>query len=256
MGDGGAGHGGALPRSDVQMLTVEFDHLQVAAGDRVLDLGCGSGRHTYAALERGAHVVGVDLDGELLSKVAEMSSALIAGGHVGTGASAAFVEGDATRLPFADASFDRVIVSEVLEHIPDDGVAMSEVARVLKPEGRAAVTVPRCWPERVCWALSDEYHANEGGHVRIYHPDELVARLERSGLRPRRSHHAHALHAPYWWLKCASGVRDDDAPLPKLYHRLLVWQIERRPRSLALIEKALNPLLGKSLVVYADKNGA
>lgn len=238
------------------MLTVEFDHLQVEAGHRVLDLGCGAGRHTYAALERGAHVVGVDLDGPLLKEVADMSHALIGEGHVPSGASASFLQGDATRLPFADASFDRVIVSEVFEHIPDDTVAMGEVARVLAEHGRAAVTVPRYWPERVCWALSDEYHANEGGHVRIYRADQIADRLKRNGLRPLRSHHAHALHAPYWWLKCASGVRDEQAPLPKLYHRMLVWQIENQPRSLELLEKTLNPVLGKSLVIYADKQDA
>lgn len=238
------------------MLTVEFDHLQVEPGHRVLDLGCGAGRHTYAAIERGAHVVGVDLDSELLGQVAEMSFALLEEQQVPPQATAAFVEGDATALPFADSSFDRVIVSEVLEHIPDDTAALTEVARILKPDGRVAVTVPRCWPERVCWALSDEYHANAGGHVRIYRPEEIVDRLESSGLRPRRSHHAHALHAPYWWLKCASGVRDEEAPLPKIYHRLLVWQIENQPRALRLLEKTLNPLLGKSFVVYADKDHA
>ena len=238
------------------MLTVEFDHLGVAPGHRVLDLGCGAGRHTYAAIERGADVVGVDLDAELLRQVSEMSRALIDGGHVPEGATAAFLRGDATGLPFADASFDRVIVSEVLEHIADDGAAMAEVARVLTPDGKAAVTVPRYWPERVCWALSDEYHANAGGHVRIYRTDEITERLERSGLRPLRTHHAHALHAPYWWLKCASGVRDDEAPLPRLYHRLLVWQIENRPRALELLEKTLNPVLGKSLVIYAEKQHA
>lgn len=237
------------------MLTVELDHLDVQPGHRLLDLGCGAGRHSYAALERGAHVVGVDLDERLLGEVAQMCAALLEADAPPT-AAADFVLGDATRLPFADGSFDRIIVSEVLEHIPDDAAAMAEITRVLHPEGKAAVTVPRWWPERVCWALSDEYHANEGGHVRIYRPEELVERLERSGLRPSRSHHAHALHAPYWWLKCASGVRDEEAPLPKLYHRLLVWQIENQPRSLDLLERTLNPVLGKSFVVYADKTDA
>jgi SAM-dependent methyltransferase len=185
-----------------------------------------------------------------------MCGAILESGAAPQGASATFVQGDATRLPFPDGSFDRIIVSEVLEHIPDDAAAMAEITRVLHPEGKAAITVPRWWPERVCWVLSDEYHANEGGHVRIYRPEELVGRLEDSGLKPRRSHHAHALHAPYWWLKCASGVRDEDAPLPKLYHRMLVWQIENQPRSLDLLERTLNPLLGKSFVVYADKNDA
>jgi SAM-dependent methyltransferase len=238
------------------LLTVEFDLLQVRSGHRVLDLGCGAGRHTYAALERGAEVIGVDLDGDLLRDVGAMSHALIEEGRVPSSASATFMQADATRLPFADASFDRVIVSEVFEHIPEDTVAMTEVARILKPDGRAAVTVPRYWPERVCWALSDEYHANEGGHVRIYRAEQMAERLRRSGLCPHRSHHAHALHAPYWWLKCASGVRDEQAPLPRLYHRLLVWQIENRPRALDLVERTLNPVLGKSLVIYADKKGA
>ncbi|HJR46465.1 MAG TPA: class I SAM-dependent methyltransferase [Actinomycetota bacterium] len=238
------------------MLTVEFDLLELRPGDAVLDLGCGAGRHTYAALERGAHVVAVDLDADLLADVAAMCAGMYEEGLVPEGTTASFVHADATRLPFDDGAFDRVIVSEVLEHIPDDGAAMKEVARVLKPHGTAAVTVPRWWPERVCWALSDEYHANEGGHVRIYRTRELDERLARHGLRPLRSHHAHALHAPYWWLKCASGVRDEEAPLPKLYHRMLVWQLERRSRALDAIERTLNPLLGKSLVVYADKADA
>lgn len=235
------------------MLTVEFDLLGLQPGDVVLDLGCGAGRHTYAALERGAHVVAVDLDAGLLGDVAAMCAGMFEEGLVPTGTSATFVCADATRLPFGDDAFDRVIVSEVLEHIPDDAAAMTEVARVLKPNGKAAVTVPRWWPEWVCWALSDEYHANEGGHVRIYRSRELGERLTRHGLQPSITHHAHALHAPYWWLKCASGVRDEEAPLPKLYHRMLVWQLEKKPRALDALEKTLNPLLGKSLVVYADK---
>lgn len=238
------------------MLTVELDLLDVRRGHRVLDLGCGTGRHTYAALERGAHVVGVDLDRSLVGEVQEMAAAMLVSGDVPKETAAAFLCGDATRLPFATGSFDRVIVSEVLEHIPNDTQAMQEVARVLHPRGKAAISVPRWWPERICWALSDEYHANEGGHVRIYRAEQLVEKLAAQGLAPRRVHHAHALHAPYWWLKCASGVRDENAPLPKLYHRLLVWQIESRSRSVDLLEQALNPVLGKSVVVYAEKNGA
>ncbi len=238
------------------MLTVDFDVLDVRAGDRVLDLGCGAGRHTYAALERGAHVVAVDLDAELLQEVSLMCAAMMAEGQAPPGATATFVRGDATRLPFTDNTFDHVIASEVLEHIPRDAAAVEEIARLLRPRGKAAVTVPRWWPERVCWALSDEYHANEGGHVRIYRSDEIVTKLAHHGLRPKRTAHAHALHAPYWWLKCASGVRDEDAPLPKLYHRMLVWQIQTRARSMSLLESALNPLFGKSFIVYTEKTDA
>ena len=160
------------------------------------------------------------------------------------------VRGDALALPFPDATFDHVIASEVLEHIPEDGAAIAELRRVLKPSGGLAVTVPRWFPERVCWALSDEYHSNPGGHVRIYRASELRAQLEAHGLEVLGRHHAHALHAPYWWVKCAVGPRDEQHPLPRLYHRFLVWDIVRPNPVLRRLERGLNPLLGKSLVAY------
>ena len=134
------------------------------------------------------------------------------------------VRGDLLHLPVPDASVDRVMASEVLEHIPDDVTAMAEIARVLKPGGRVAVTVPRYGPERICWALSDEYHANEGGHIRIYRRDVVRTRLASVGLVPGATHHAHALHAPFWWLKCAVGVERDTAVV-RAYHRMLVWDL-------------------------------
>jgi SAM-dependent methyltransferase len=171
------------------------------------------------------------------------------------GAAARAVAGDATAMPFGDGCFDRVIAAEVLEHIPADQAAMNEIARVLRPGGIAAVTVPSWLPERICWRLSDDYHTVPGGHVRIFTRPELEAKLARSGLRAGGHHYAHALHSPYWWLKCAVGVRDDDHPLARAYHRVLVWDIMRKPALTRLADRALNPLIGKSLVVYAAKAG-
>jgi hypothetical protein len=121
---------------------------------------------------------------------------------------------------------------------------------VLRPGGRLAVTVPRYWPERVCWALSREYHDVPGGHVRIYKGDVLADRLRGAGLVPRGSHHAHALHSPYWWLNCAIGKESIPS---RLYHQVLVWDIMRKPWLTRTAEQVLNPVLGKSLVMYADK---
>jgi SAM-dependent methyltransferase len=177
-------------------------------------------------------------------------------GEVPDGAEADIKQGDALSLPFADAEFDRVVAAEVLEHIPDDEAAIAELARVLRPGGTMAVTVPRWLPEKVCWALSDAYHEVEGGHVRIYRGHELVARLEAAGLVYEGRDHAHGLHAPYWWLKCAVGVTDDRHPAVRAYHRLLVWDIMEKPLATRLAERALNPLIGKSLVLYLRKPDA
>jgi SAM-dependent methyltransferase len=166
------------------------------------------------------------------------------------------MEGDALALPFPDDSFDKVIISEVMEHIPDDKGVLAEMVRVLKPGGSIAITVPRWLPEQVCWALSDAYHEVEGGHIRIYRGDELVGKMREAGLEPYGQHHAHALHSPYWWIKCAVGVDNDKALPVRAYHQLLVWDIVGTPvisKLTRATESALNPLIGKSFVAYATK---
>jgi SAM-dependent methyltransferase len=235
------------------MLTVDFGRFPVGPGDRVLDLGCGAGRHAFEAYRRGAHVIAADLDLSELAPVSDMFAAMRAEGQAGPVAAAATMTADATRLPFPDGAFDRVVAAEILEHVPEDRRAITEIARVLRPGGVAAVTVPSWLPERVCWALSREYHEVPGGHVRIFTRSELAAKLSAAGLMVTGGHHAHGLHSPYWWLKCAVGVHDDANPAVRGYHRLLVWDIMRRPALTRLTEAALNPVIGKSLVLYARK---
>lgn len=238
------------------MLTVDFDKLGVRPGQRVLDLGCGAGRHAFELYRRGADVIAFDQDVAELENVAAMFAAMKAENQVPDGASAQTVSGDALALPFPDEHFDCVIASEIMEHIPEDEKAMREMVRVVKPGGRVVVTVPRWWPEKICWALSDEYHQVEGGHVRIYTADELIGKLRDAGLRPAFHHYAHALHSPYWWLKCAVGTDNDDHPLPKAYHRMLVWDLMKGPWITRTAERLLDPVMGKSIAVYLGKPGA
>jgi SAM-dependent methyltransferase len=158
-----------------------------------------------------------------------------------------------TELPFRRSAFDKVIASEVLEHVVDDRAALSELARVMKPGGVLACTVPRSWAERICWKLSDEYHAEAGGHVRIYERSELEGKLVSAGFKVLGHHYAHALHSPYWWLKCLAGPADEDASIVQRYHRMLIWDIENKPVYTRALEQMLDPLMGKSLVVYARR---
>lgn len=235
------------------MLTVDFDRLGLRAGERVLDMGCGAGRHAFEMYKRGADVIALDMDADELAAVSEWFAAMREEGSVPAGAEADVKQGDALDLPFPDGEFDRIVASEVLEHIPDDDRAISELVRVLRPGGTIAVTVPRWLPEKICWALSDEYHEVEGGHVRIYKADQLAAKLEQAGLRHVGTEHVHGLHSPYWWVKCAVGVTNDKHPLAKAFHQVLVWDIVKRPWPTRMAEKVLDPLIGKSVVLYLEK---
>ena len=235
------------------MLTVDFDRLGLRPGDRVLDMGCGAGRHAFEMYRRGADVIAFDMDVEELAAVRELFAAMKEEGQVPEGAEADVKEGDALQLPFADGEFDRVVAAEVLEHIPADIQAIEELVRVLRPGGTIAVSVPRWFPEIVNWKLSEDYHNVPGGHIRIYSDKELIGKLVNAGLELEGKAYAHGLHSPYWWIKCAVGVRNDDHPLAKAYHQLLVWEITRQPRALQLLGKVLDPLVGKSMVLYLRK---
>jgi SAM-dependent methyltransferase len=235
------------------VITVDFNRININPGDHILDLGCGTGRHTCGVFRfRNVFALGIDLqlDGavEAEKRLKYQESLGDHGGGV-YGITVAEIK----QLPFKDNGFDLVICSEVLEHIHDDKTAVAEAVRVLKPGKNLVVSVPRFLPEQICWALSEDYHTIDNGHVRIYKKKEIVDLLESAGLKVWGLHFAHSLHAPYWWLKCYVGPTREDSRLVNLYHRLLVWDIMKKPRMTRLLDRLLNPVLGKSMVIYLRK---
>ncbi|HOO44988.1 MAG TPA: class I SAM-dependent methyltransferase [Deltaproteobacteria bacterium] len=235
------------------MLTVDFAKLDLPAGSYVLDAGCGAGRHLSEAFRfKGVNVVGIDrnkADADTANRTLNVMRVEQEDGRGGK----LVCTSDITRLPFADGSFDVVICSEVLEHIPDHKKAIQEITRVLKPGKSLVVSVPRYLPERICWFLSEDYHNEEGGHVRIYKKHELITLLESAGNTCIGTDRAHSLHSPYWWLKCLVGHKNEESLPVKLYHRFLVWDIIKKPLLTRVLDKILNPFISKSIVLYLKK---
>lgn len=235
------------------MQTVDYTLFDLSEGDVVLDLGCGEGRHVISTYAEGKKVVSIGVDLSLRDlqttrqRFGDFSAIHDHEKHFGLSVASAL------RLPFADQTFDKIICSEVLEHIPDYEQALTEIQRVLKPGGLLALSVPRYWPEKICWWLSDEYHANEGGHIRIFKASELRQHVEHRGFTLYARHWAHALHVPFWWLKCLFWKNQDHNLLIKAYHRLLVWDLMDRPWLTRALEEFLNPFMGKSVVMYFNK---
>jgi SAM-dependent methyltransferase len=235
------------------MLTIDFDRFGLSEGERILDLGCGVGRHVITAYTlKNIQSVGIDLcledlqeaDGRFTDEFYEKENSAKSFG---------LAAANGMLLPFADHCFDRIICSEVLEHIPDYQAVLGEINRVLKPGGMLAVSVPRFLPEWVCWRLSLEYHNEKGGHIRIFNAKNLRRDVENSGCVFLEKHWAHALHVPYWWLQCLLWSKRETSKLVKLYHRFLVWDLLKKPLLTQTMDRLLNPLIGKSVVMYFRK---
>lgn len=230
------------------LLTVDLERLDVRPGDLLLDAGCGEGRHCYGALERGARVVGLDLDpaglhaaaGGLRRRARELSSL------------GEMVQGDTFHLPFADATFDRIICSEVMEHVHDYRAAAAELARVTRPGGRVAVTIPTATSEHLYLRVGDDYFESKGGHIRIFRPRQLAEGLAVAGLATTGVGFAHALHTPYWVLRSIAGLpRADESRLVRAY-RLFLIRATASP-AMTWLENTLNYCFPKSLILYAEK---
>lgn len=230
--------------------TINFDVFDLRPGDRVLDVGCGEGRHSISAfLTAQVDVVGIDLSSRDLA-TAQQRLQEFSGPSTSGCKSCNFIRASGLQLPFNDNSFDKIICSEVLEHIPDYTGMLAEIRRVLKPGGLFAASVPRFFPEWICWRLSSEYHEVEGGHVRIFSARQFRDAIEAQNMKRFARHWAHSLHVPYWWLRCLFWDSGEQAKLVQIYHRLLVWDLMKKPRITQTLDRILNPIMGKSIVMY------
>ena len=236
------------------MLTVDLNTLDLKPGDRILDLGCGEGRHVHAFYNGyDVHAVGLDLSHKDIKVAREKVELFSEDQPTWENRSSGFSVGDATKLPFPDNSFDKIVCSEVLEHIPDYQSVLKEINRLLKPGGMFVASVPRFVPEWLCWKISDQYPNQPGGHIRIFTSGQLKGDVERVGFKRFRRHWAHGLHSPYWWLRCMFYDTADENPLVQAYHKLLVWDIMERPFLTRFLEAIAAPLMGKSVVMYFIK---
>jgi SAM-dependent methyltransferase len=234
------------------VVNVDYSRLfRIRSGERVLDVGCGNGRHTIEAGHWDCSIVALDLDREELRRARYMFAADRDAGVLR--GRAEFARSDAEHLPFRDCAFDKIIATEVLEHVFDDERAMRELFRVLRPGGEVAVSCPHHRAERLFWAMSWEYWHSPGGHVRIYGEGELRTRLERAGFRMGAERGRHAYQSIYWFLRCLFGKDNPDFLVTRSFWRFIGWNLRRQHPFFEAIEATLDRVVPKDFVLYGRK---
>ena len=233
------------------MLTFNFKKHEINQKGVMLDVGCGEGRHIFGIMQDYPLMkcIGLDMDKESLEKAEEGYEYFKSISEAG----AQFLKGSAYSLPFPDESIDLIVCSEVLEHLHEYNDAVKEIHRVLKPGGKFYASVPATWPEKICWKLSKEYQNQPGGHLRIFSQSGLISEIKESGFKFLSSEKFHSIHSPYWWLRCFFWNTQDKNFLVNLYKKMLERHILKKPFFINLLDKALNPIMGKSFAMYFKK---
>ena len=234
------------------IVSVDFHrHLPIRTGDLVLDVGCGNGRHTAEICRWDCRAVGVDVSVHELKMAKYLLDHKPAGAEpVGRGD---FIAADAEHLPFRDGLFDRIVCTEVLEHIPDDRAGIRELMRVLQPGGLMAVSVPNYLPEIVFWTISWGYWHSPGGHIRKYKPGVMARMLSESGLELYAQRLRHTIQTAYWFIRCTFGIDNPDFIVTRYLQKFVQWHYRRRVRLLEYLEAFANFVFGKDLILYGKK---
>ena len=197
------------PRHELRERLLLDLFLSAGPGPEVLNAGAGQGTLSQTLTELGFEVTSTDVSAEAVERLRERVPGPA-------------LEADLTSLPFEDESFDAAVLGEVLEHIDDDRRALSEVARVLRPQGVLALSVPA---NPKLYGASDVW----AGHVRRYSRPDLLDACTAAGFRVRR---------------CLGW----GFPVSRLYHRHLYERYldrrgpagpERRHRPLVVLVGAL-----------------
>ena len=234
------------------MLTFDFSNIDLHPGAKILDVGCGEGRHIFGSLQafQQAYCIGYD---QHIPSLNICKDGLDFFQELDLGATI-FVQGSVYKLPFEDNSFDLIFCSEVLEHLDNYHLALDEIHRVLKPGGKFLPSVPSFWPEKICWMLSTDYQNMPGGHVRIFKKNQVISEITDHGFKYEKSERFHGLHSAYWWLRCIFWKTQESNWLVRQYKKFLEYQILQNPLWLQKIETIMNPIFGKSIAFYFQKN--
>lgn len=204
---------------------------------RLLDLGCGTQPYAQYYADRADRIVALDHDVRQRPR------------------SGVFVRGSADRLPFGARTFETVLCTEVLEHVPDPQTAVRECARVIVPGGVLILTVP--FLHGLHEIPRDYFRFTRWGLLALFEKDFVVDRIvPRGGVLAGWLTSWNALAARVPWVlslvvpgRWRGRLRSGTSPVSLLY--LAAWRFSQRRAARALLDLlAINEVTERSTLGY------
>lgn len=234
-----------------KLSTIDLKYFSVTKGMNILDYGCGSGRKSIDFASKSADIYAVDTDKKSLSilekNILTKNIKNIATAKIDKNSS----------LQFKNSFFDRVILSEVLEHVDSPSTIIEEIYRVMKKGGILCVSVPTSTTERVYNFLNPNYYS-KAGHRRVFTKNEIILLLESRGFSVNKIYKENFKFSIYWIIASLlkihpsdSGETENSTRLDKYYYKL--WGVLYLLHVTDLVEGIGNSLFPKSIYLYAEK---
>lgn len=223
-----------------------FTDFPVLPTDTVLDVGCGLGGNLRFCAEMASRVIGIDIDPE---KVQATQKMLLETGCQNF----EVIEGDGNPLPLPSESIDKIICTEVIEHVDDPMVTLRELMRVGKPGALYLLSVPGQRSEELIKSVAPAYWFEKPNHIRILSADDFKRLVEDTGLIIER----HEFVSFYWviWhaLLCLCQVDHHEGTHPALDHWAKAWDVILADPITKQRISALDQVLHKSQIIIARK---
>jgi 2-polyprenyl-3-methyl-5-hydroxy-6-metoxy-1,4-benzoquinol methylase len=223
-----------------------FTGVPIGERDIVVDVGCGEGGVLSFCANRGAHIIGVEIDEGALdsakSKIAASKSV-----------KCEFHLANAENLPLSAGLATRVICTEVLEHVEDPMIVLKELYRIGAPDALYLITVPDSLQENMQKHVADDIYFKHPNHIRIIDRHEFPKMIESAGLEVI-SQTGYGFYWGIWWAMfwgCECEFKS--AEHRALLHWAMAWNELIKTEKGRRIKKGLDDFLPKSQVIVARK---
>ncbi len=223
---------------------------EIGPDDTVVDVGCGDGVCCVYAGNRGAAVIGIDIEPTLVEQANLAMRDIPARSWQG-------IVSNSDPIPVADATASVVICTEVMEHVDDPARLAAELSRIAKPGARYLISVPDPASEGLMRHVAPPWYWRPPFHRRVIQHHELDAVLKTAGIDVERRDLGGSYYTVRWllWMTLVADPYDtaENTPLMKIWDQ--IWGVLMASPHAPQIVYALERTLPKSQIVLASKSG-